>query len=240
MRRRPRAWAAAVILVVLALSGCGRVTADIAVHEDGSYDLTLVVAASEDALVAAGQTPESFTSLLTEQFASQAGLEDFTVTDYQQDGYAGVEITGENVPGDDAGMFGRAVVSTDADGIHFDLQYPITLVTKSFTPEQTDAVEIRTTVTFPSKVTDHNGTLVDDDTVEWTGNGSTDLDYTASSAPVEGAVGGTVAESTDDGSGWILPLALALGVIVIAGLVAWLVLRNRTDHGQGQPGDPGA
>ena len=236
MRRTPRAWAAAVILVVLALSGCGRVTADFAVHEDGSYDLTVVVAASEDALASAGQTPESFTRLLTNQFASQPGLEAFTVTAYQQDGFAGVEITGENVPGDDAGLFGRGVVSTDSDGVHFDLQYPVAPVTQSFTPAETEAVEIRTTVTFPSTVTDHNGTLVDDTTVEWTGNASTDLDYTATSAPV----GGSVAESADGGSGWIAALALAVGVLVVAGLGAWLILRNRTDDGQGRPGDPGA
>ena len=239
MRGTPRAWAAAALLVVLALSGCGRVTADVTVHEDGSYDMTVIMAASETELEAAGQTPESLTSLLRDQFASQPGMENFVVSDYQQDGYVGVEITGENIPGDDLGMFGRGVVSTDPAGIHFSLTYPITAVTGSFTPEQTEAVEIRTTVAFPSEVTDHNGTLVDDETVEWTGNGSTDLDYTASSAPVGGG-GAESTQSTDEGSGWIAPLALTLGLIVIAGLGVWLVLRNRTDDGQGMSGDHGA
>ena len=239
MRRTPRSWAAAALLLVLALSGCGRVTTDITVHADGSYDLTMVMAAAEAGLEAAGQTPESFTSLLQEKLASQPGVEDFVIADYQQDGYAGVEITGENISGDDLGMFGSGVVDTDPDGIHFTLQYPITAVTGTFTQEQAKAVEILTTVTFPGKVTDHNGTLLDEVTVEWTGDGSTDLDYAASSAPAAGA-GEVVAQAPDEEAGWALPLALALGGIVIAGVGVWLILRNRADDGHGRPGDHGA
>ena len=247
MRRTPLAWAVTAVLVVLALSGCGRVTTDIAVHEDGTYDLSMILAGDETELATAGYTPEAFSTLLTDELASQPGIEDFVVSDYRQDGYAGVQVTGEDVPGDDVGVFGRSVVTTDADGVRFALQYPISIITGSLPPEQTEAVEIRTRVSFPGPVTDHNGTLVDDVTVEWTGAGSTDLDYTASSA-VTGAgptpTGGSADEAItaeDDGAGasaWALPLALGLGVLAVAGLGTWLVLRNRTAGAQGGPGSP--
>lgn len=235
MRRTPKAWVAAAVLVMLALAGCGRVTTDITVHEDGSYDLTAVLAASEAELKAAGQTPESFTALLTEQLTSQPGAEHLTITDYREDGYAGVEITGERISGDDLGMFGRGVVTTDADGVHFQLRYPITALTSSFTPEQAAAVEIRTTVTLPSAVTDHNGTLVDESTVEWVGDGSTDLDYAASSAPV----GGAAADDPQPAAGWLLPLGVALAALMLAGVGGWLVLRNPRKDAAGGPGSTG-
>ena len=196
MRSKPFTLALGAVLIVL-LSACGRVTTDLAVHEDGTYDMSLVMAASEAELATAGETADSFIALLSKQFETQPGIEDFVVGEYREDGYAGVEITGENIPGNDAGMFGRGVISTDDDGIHFDLQYPITALTGTLAPEQTDAVEINTTVVFPSKVTDHNGTQVDDTTVEWTGNGSADLDYTATSAPV-GAAAAPSADPSDE------------------------------------------
>lgn len=256
MRRTPLAWAMTAVLVVLTLSGCGRVTTDIAVHEDGTYDLSMVLAGDETELATAGYTPEGFSQLLTDEFASQPGIEDLVVSDYRQDGYAGVEITGENISGDDVGMFGRGVVTTDADAVRFTLQYPITIITGSLPPEQTEAVEIRTTVSFPGEVTDHNGTLVDDVTVEWTGTGSTDLDYTASSAvtgagaqpapdapsatPTDGASDEAIAAESDgdDASAWVLPLAVGLAVLALAGLGTWLVLRSRKNGGQGGPGAP--
>ena len=228
MRRTPGAWAVTAVLVLLTLSGCGRITADIAVHEDGTYDLSLVMAGSETELATVGQTPESFTDLLTERLAAQPGVEDVVVSDYREDGYAGVEITGENLAGDDVGVFGRSVVTADADGVHLNLQYPVTILTGSLPPEQAAAVEIRTTATFPSAVTDHNGTLVDRVTVEWTGDGSTDLDYTASAARTAEATGDGGAARTGATSAWALPLGLALGVMVLAGLGTWLVLRDRT------------
>ena len=234
MPRTLLAQAVTAVLVILALSGCGRVTTDIAVHDDGTYDITMVLAASEDELATAGQTPESFTTLLTQQLTSQPGIEAFAVTDYQQDGYAGVEITGENIPGDDGGLFGRGVVRTDADGVHVDVQYPLTTITRSFPPDQTAAIEISTTISFPGTVTEHNGTLVDEATVAWTGNGSTDLDYTASSTSTStstdaAAAAATVQPSPDDAGApaWVLPLALGLGLLVLSGLGTWLVLRNR-------------
>ena len=233
MRGSLKAWAAA-IFIALVLSGCGRVTADIDINEDGTYDLSLVMAASESELEAAGQTAQAFSSLLSEQFAKQPGIENFEVNEYQEDGYAGIEITGDDIPGDDAGLFGRGVVTTDAEGIHFELQYPITIITESFTPEQTAAVEISTTVSFPSKVTDSNGTVVDDDTVEWTGDGSTDLDYSATSEPVDGSAPSTSDDAdTDEGSGWLLPLIIGLGVVLVAGAGIWVILRNRPDDGPG-------
>lgn len=233
MRRSLKAWAAAVF-VALVLSGCGRVTADIDVNEDGTYDLSLVMAASEADLKTAGQTADAFSRLLSEQFAKQPGIENFEVSEYQEDGYAGIEITGDDIPGDDAGLFGRGVVRADAEGIHFDLQYPITIITESFTPEQTAAVEISTTVSFPSRVTDTNGTLVDDSTVEWTGDGSTDLDYTATAEPVDDAEAPTSDGSdADEGSGWLLPLIVGLGVVLVAGAGVWVILRNRSNDGPG-------
>lgn len=256
MRRTPLAWAVTAVLVMLALTGCGRVTTDIAVHEDGTYDLSMILAGDETELATAGYTPEAFSTLLTDELASQPGIEDFVVSDYRQDGYAGVQVTGEDVPGDDVGVFGRSVVTTDADGVRFALQYPISIITGSLPPEQTEAVEIRTTVSFPGPVTDHNGTLVDDVTVEWTGTGSTDLDYTASSAvtgagappapdeagatPTDGSADEAITAEDDgaDASAWALPLALGLGVLALAGLGTWLVLRNRTDGAQGGPGSP--
>ena len=231
MRRTLLAQAVAAVLVALALSGCGRVTTDIAVHDDATYDITMVLAASEAELATAGQTPESFTSLLTQELTSQPGSEAFTVTDYQQDGYAGVEITGENIPGEDAGLFGRGAVRTDADGVHVDVRYPLTAITRSFTPDQTAAVEVSTTISFPGPVTEHNGTLVDETTVAWTGDGSTDLDYTASSTSTSDAAQPSpedAAEAEAEGTGWALPLALGLGVLALSGVGVWLVLRDRS------------
>ena len=265
MRRKPLAWVAGAALFVLALAGCGKVTTDMAVNDDGTYDMALIMAASETELATAGQTPESFIALMNEQFALQPGIEAFVVADYQADGFAGVEITGSDIPGDDVGMFGRGVFTADSDGVYFDLQYPITMVTSTFTPEQTDLIEITTTVTFPGEVVDHNGTLIDDYTVEWSGNGSSDLDYTASSVlsggaaePTDEATDEATEEATeeatdeatdsaadsdekdDDGAGWILPVGIGLAVLAIIGVVTWLILRNRKSGAQGGPGAPGA
>lgn len=236
MRQRPAAWAAVALLVAWALTGCGKVTADIVVHEQGAYDMTLILAASTSELASAGQTADSFTALLTDTFAAQPGTEAFAVSDYQRDGYAGIEITGDDVPGDDVAMFGRGVVSTDGDGLRFDLQYPVTAVTASFTPAQTAALETRTTVTFPGAVTAHNGTLVDETTVEWWGDGSTDVHYTASSdrtAPSGPA--GSASQHPDDDAGWVTPVAIGTAGALIA-LVVWFVRRSRTNARLQQPG----
>lgn len=178
MRRTPLTWAVTAVLVVLALSGCGRVTTDIAVHEDGTYDLSMILAGDETELATAGYTPEAFSTLLTDELASQPGIEDFVVSDYRQDGYAGVQVTGEDVPGDDVGVFGRSVVTTDADE--------------------------------------------------------------AGATPTDGSADEAITAEDDgaDASAWALPLALGLGVLALAGLGTWLVLRNRTDGAQGGPGSP--
>ena len=211
MRRTTLAWALWAAVALLALSGCGKVTADLTVHEDGSYDLTMVMAASEAELASVGQTPDSFTTLLTNQLAAQPGVEIFTVSDYHQDGYAGITITGTDIPGEDTTLFGRALVSTDDDGVRFDLQYPLTPVT----PPQT--VELHARVTFPGEVIDHNGALIDAATVEWTGDGTTALDLTATAE-----IG-----PTPDAGGGLPPVAVGAGALALVALVILIGIVRR-------------
>ena len=46
--------------------------------------------------------------------------------------------------------------------------------------------------------------------------------------------------SDDEGVNWLLWVGIGVGVLALAGLATWLILRNRRGGGQGGPGGPGA
>lgn len=262
MSRRRLALAAGAALLVAALTGCGKVTAETLVYDDASYDMTLYMLGEDAQIEAAGLTGTQLSDALVTELVGAPDTEDWTFTAYSADGYSGVEAVGVAVPGDNIGMFGTGLFTADDETVTFDLQYPMSLATSDFTADQTVQIQVSMTVEFPGDVIDHNGTLVDDRTVQWTGDASQDLDYSATAATSTASGDEATEETTepsedasdeptasdedsdkdadeDEGVNWLLWISVGVVVLALAGLVAWFVLRNRTPGGKGGPGAPG-
>ncbi|MEP7762694.1 hypothetical protein [Sanguibacter sp. 25GB23B1] len=260
MSRRRLALAAGAALLVAALTGCGKVTAESVVYDDATYDMTLYMLGEDEQIELSGATPTELSETLVSTFEGAPGTEDWTFTPYSADGYSGVEAVGTGIPGDDIAMFGTGLFESDDETITFDFQYPMSLVTEQSGLPADQAVEVTVSmvVEFPGDVIDHNGTLVDDRTVEWSSAADTDPDFTATSAtssaePSEEASDEATEESDepaaadddssdadeDEGVNWLLWISVAVGVLALAGLIAWFVMRGRGSNGPGGPTGPG-
>ncbi|PFG35028.1 LppM family (lipo)protein [Sanguibacter antarcticus] len=268
MSRRRLALAAGAALVVAAITGCGKVTAEVVVQDDASYDITFYMLGDDAEIATTGATPDQMAETLVSTLESTPGTDDWTFTTYSADGFSGVEAVGTGIAGDEATMFGTGLFESDDETVTFDFQYPMTLVVEGsgLTEEQGAAVTINMVVDFPGTVLEHNGALIDDHTIEWTATGDDDLDFTATSAtstadpstttepaeeeitePADDASDEVAAADEDssdsdadeDGVNWLLWISATVAVLAIGALVAWFVVRGRGPRDPSGPGAPG-
>jgi len=155
-------------LSTLALSGCMRVTSDYVLNENDTISGEMVFALSDAALEGSEDTGEGFG-----REEAAANLQNATVTDYKQDGFTGELVTFVDEPLDSfSALSSDITVVREGDEFVVTGQEPGPEASPS--PGQPSAseqlkasgAEARISVTFPGKVSSHNGTL-DGRTVSW-------------------------------------------------------------------------
>jgi len=247
MRRRRLALVAGTALLAGALASCGKVTAETTVHDDASYDITLLMAGEITAVEDAGNDVDAFADQMVASFELQPGIEDYEVVPYTDDEYVGAEITGTDIPGDDLALFATGLFETDeeAETVVFDFQYPLPKNLELMAITDEPDFDVMMTVTFPGEVIEHNGTAVDAFTVEWSSGGDEDIDYTATSYTSESTPAESAEEATDEateesdeeseGINWLLWISIAVAVLALVGLVLWFTLSRRGPKNGGAP-----
>ncbi|MBI9115847.1 LppM family (lipo)protein [Sanguibacter suaedae] len=240
MRTRRFALVAGTALLAGAIAGCGKVTADTTVHDDASYDITLLMVGEITAVEDAGNDVDAFADQAVESFELQPGMDDYEVVPYTDDEYVGAEITGTSIPGDDLALFATGLFETDEESetVVFDFQYPLPQNLELIGVPDDGEFDIMMTVTFPGEVIEHNGTAVDAFTVEWTSSRDEEIDYTATSYTSESTPAETAEEAADEeseGINWLLWISIAVAVLALVGLVLWFTLSRRGPKNGGAP-----
>jgi hypothetical protein len=203
--------------LVLSLSGCVRITSDITLHEDNTASGEMVVAIQEGAGESMGTTDEEFVASMNEDNGTDT-MVNATVTEYNEDGYIGTRITFKDEPLDSfQGVDGSLV--RDGDNFVFtgnEIEQTETL------PAESGAIATMS-ITFPGKVSKHNGTL-EGNTVTW------DL-LTQAEAPY--ATGSAIG-----GGGGSSPIILIIAGILLAAVIVGVIILVRRKSGA-SPTDEG-
>lgn len=207
--------AAVSVLVLLTLTGCFKGKVDLSLNSDNTIDGTMLIAIQSGIGESFGSSDEEILGELTGDVGSD--LEGATSEDYSEEGFIGKKYTFKNQPldafssGDDG-----SDISITREGDSF-------VVDGAWDTDDTDTggvdltslgAEFTFAVTFPGKVSDHNGELSNDGhTVTWNL-----LDPPATLHAEGGA--------TTGGSPWAW-LVIGLGVLIIAAVVVVVVVRSR-------------
>ena len=207
----------ATVVLVLGLSGCVRIISNITLHENNTASGEMIVAVQEGIGASMGMTDQDF----ADQLNTGSGIDTMAnakVAPYKQDGYVGTRVTFSDEPiASFKGVDGA--ITREGDTFVFQGTAPDTTQTQGL-PAGSGAIATMS-VTFPGKVTDHNGTL-EGNTVTW------DL-LTQTEAPH--ATGSAIG-----GGGSLSPIVLIIGGLIIGGLiiaalvvVGIVLLRRRSD-----------
>ncbi len=201
-------------LAAVVLAGCVRLQVNVSLHSDDTASGSFVVAIQEGAGEALGMSDEEavkqFTSGANSNFANS------TTEKYQQDGFVGSRIVFTDEPIESVSS------EVASEGFSITRAADTFVVDGPFTPaEQNDETQIPPggeftfSITFPGKVTEHNGTLAGS-TVTW--------DLTDPPASLH-AVGGAT------GSGGLPPIVMiGVSIVVFLGAVVAIgaaALRSR-------------
>lgn len=216
-----RAWrrlspVVAVGALVLALSGCMRVTMDLTVNSDDTVDGTVVLAVSDSLISLMGDEADSLWQ--DGGFEGEPGV---TTEDYAADGYTGKKFTLAKSPLSEVGDQDMTITRV---GDEFVVSGQLDL-TEASTEDLDmpgmqgilDSFDVRVSLTFPGEVVASNGTVTDH-TVTWTPR-------MGQENPIEARAKATA------GSSGLLPwifLAAVVAVLVVGAVVTVaLVLRRR-------------
>lgn len=215
--RRPLAIALG-LLTALLLAGCVRFQADLALNPDdtvdGSIVLAVVLGDDEGARDDAAQT---VATLEAQVLPSVDGAVGATRSDYDQDGYYGTRFTFDDTPFS-AFESPDGTVSLTRDGDEFVFDGVL-----DFTPDDGkdesepdgDTSNVTVAITFPGDVTEHNGNL-SGRTVSWEGTPQARIEMSARGSAI--AAGPPA---------WVPVVAVIGGVVLVAALVVFVVLRTR-------------
>lgn len=207
----------ATVVLVLGLSGCVRIISNVTLHENNTASGETVVAVQEGIGASMGMTDQEFADSLNMDTGTDT-MVNAKVTPYNQDGYVGTRVTFTDEPLDSfKGVDGT--ITRESDTFVFQGTAPDSTQTQGLSA---DSGAIATmSITFPGKVTDHNGTL-EGNTVTW------DL-LTQTEAPH--ATGSAIG-----GGGSLGLIVLIIGGLIIGGLiiaallvVGIVLLRRRSD-----------
>lgn len=222
-RRTLRALGLGALTVLL--SACIKLDMDVAIHSNDTVSGSIITGVSKEAiqLFPGGET--ELRNQIREGLQQEDVPDGVTVKDYTDDRFVGVtlgfeDVTLEEFAGTTEGQTGDLQISHEGD--RFILNATLPLTGEGLGAGDLGAFagtgEIRVAVTFPGRVLSHNGQL-DGTTVSWTGTLGQDLVMRAESedSGAESVAGG------DGGSTW---LWIALGVLVVAGLVGFFLYRR--------------
>jgi hypothetical protein len=207
------------VMTLVFLAGCVKVDVALSVHDD-VVDGTMLMAVDKRLAAATGQSQETILDSITQNAPSGEGV---TSERYEDDTYVGMRFVLDGVPisnlnQDRSGLTlthdngaGTYVASGTLDLGALDPQgFATSGLAASF--------DVRFSVTFPGRVTTHNGQL-DGTTVTWVATPGQTLDVTA------------VAEDSEPFP-WILISAIGIPVVlIIAGAAMWLVSRRPRPDG---------
>lgn len=238
--RRILGAAALTTLVAASLAGCVKMDMALELQADDTVDGTMIVAVSSALAELSGQDPDT----IAEQLAGDSmDLEQGTITSqepYDDGEYIGTKMTfeGETLDsfagttdgelgivreGDEFVVSGTLDLSEAALGAGGDANETVA--------GMMDDIDIQISITFPGKVSEHNGEL-SGNTVTWSPKFGETLELSARGSAVEGGGGS---------SG--LPIALLIGigvaVLVAVGLIVFLVARSRKSSAQPAAAAPG-
>lgn len=213
-QRRMRTATALGALAVLSLAGCMKMDMAIELLPEDQVTGTITMAVSREFAELAGESPESLADQMAADLAETEGA---TSVPYDDGTYIGSTTTFDAVSVEEwTAENGSESLAIARDGDEY-------VVTGEF--DMTDAggleeygltvpLDIRIAVTFPGKVSEHNGTL-SGTTVEW--------------IPVAGELNEISARGSATGGGGIpwLIIGVALGALVLVGLVVLLLVRRK-------------
>ena len=207
------------IVVAVGLSGCLKMDMQLDLQSDNTVDGTLVFAISSAVADMIGESPESIAEgLQQDTFDFEQGS---TRSEPYDDGeFVGTTTYFEGQPlsdfddpesvrivreGDDFVVSGAFDMSEGAEG-------------GEMMPGSTDDVDMKISISFPGKVSSHNGTLAGN-TVTWQIPFDERLELQARGSAIEG------------GGGFPIPLPLLIGIgvalLLIVGLILFFVLRRK-------------
>jgi len=224
--RRLLSAAALTTFVAVGLTGCIKMDMQLDLQSDNTVDGTMIFAISSEVAQMAGQDPATLAEQLsgeTFDFSEGANVQS---EPYDDGEYIGTTTTFEGEPLETFGAGQDESMSVVRDGDEFVVSGTFDMTEAAMGAESMpglgDSFDIKIAMTFPGKVTEHNGDL-SGNTVTWT--------------PVYGEVNEFSARaSAIDGGGGGLSLPLLIGIIaaalIVLGLVLFLVLRSRKG---GQP-----
>ncbi len=206
MTKKALGYLVAATVVALGLSGCFRLTQTYTLHEDDTVSGTIVIAVEQQYADQGGLDQLMGDSNPADTFSSAV------VTDYNQDGYVGTQITFDNEQ--------LSKLASDSEDFTIKRDGDTFVVDGTLIPQDQyfEGADVSLSVTFPGAVAEHNGTLVGN-TVTWSAK-----DGQFEVHAVGSAIGG--------GGGSIPPLVwIVLALVVVGGAAAFLIVRSR------KPGD---
>ncbi len=218
----------ATAILVLSLSSCVRIISDVTLHENNTASGEMIVAVQEGIGASMGMTDQAFADQLNADSGTNT-MVNAKVTPYKQDGYVGTRITFSDEPlASFKGVDGT--ITREGDTFVFQGKAPDASQTQGL-PAGSGAIATMA-ITFPGKVTEHNGTLKGT-TVTW------DL-LTLTEAPH--ATGSAIGGGTSSPVAVIIIVAVAIVALVIVGIV--LLKRRKggspTDDARPEDEAPGA
>lgn len=217
-----------IVAIALAtlLSGCVRMHFSLDIEPDDTASATIVMAISDETATALGYDDPAAAWSDFEAAAMEEIPDDVTTEPYASGGYTGVVVTVPSTPIDRID-YGGANVSMTREGDTFVVSGGLNEEEVGVAEaEDSSAPDIVYTVSFPGGVLEHNGTLIDSNTVQWTLSSEHIFDMHAVGAAVAAepeAISGA-ADARDPvpelgGLLWIwfgaLAVAIALAVVVI-------------------------
>lgn len=215
-RRRRGVLAIMLAVAALFLSGCMRMHQTLTLNPGETVSGEVIVAISEAVASTMGTSAEEMMRNGDTDAPDWA-----TEEPYSQDGYTGMKYTFSNVSFEDFEEFDSLTFRTDggdyvAEGESLDAQ-------QESTPALTQGMDVRISVTFPGQVTESNGEI-DGRTVTWTmGNAGMEPMY------ARGPAGGGFP---------LIPVLIGVGVLALAGVVAFVLLNRRKSATEPAAGSP--
>ena len=162
MTRIARA-AALALLTAVALTGCIRYNVDMTVSSDNTTSGTVVIAVQKGIGEQAGLGSDE--EALSQLFSSEDFGEGFEASDYAEGDWIGQSYTFKDLTFDQLGDFGD-LFTLSRDGDTIVLQGDQAPTAEEDMTEMPPGAEGTLSVTFPGKVSSHNGTL-EGNTVTW-------------------------------------------------------------------------
>ena len=215
MTQRIRTATALGALVVLSLTGCMKMDMEIELLPEDQVNGTITIGVSREFAELAGQSPES---IADEMAADMEQTEGTSTVPFDDGTYIGSTTTFDAMSIEEWTAEGGAEtleVVRDGDDYVVSGALDLSQAGEMESMGMTVPLDIRIAVTFPGAVSEHNGTL-EGNTVEWIPTPGEMLEISARGSAIAGS-----------GIPWLI-IGVALGALVLVGVVVLLLARRRT------------